>query len=151
MDRPHGLAQVRVCLGWRDSGDARPDSRNKSFRLNAAMKTSSAILTQTQRPQTMFGLPPALMMLSVSGGAAGLAVCVLMGVISVSLIVFISLTIGLWAWFWKHVREDCHYDRVLMQTPNTFIIVRCGRPFWGFGSTGVAPKGLRGCSSGLAQ
>tara|TARA_R110000868_G_scaffold324030_7_gene584957 strand:- start:401 stop:652 length:252 start_codon:yes stop_codon:yes gene_type:complete len=65
----------------------------------------------------MFGLPPALMMLSVSGGAVGLAVCVLMGVISVSLIVFISLTIGLWAWFWKHVREDCHYDRVLMQTP----------------------------------
>ena len=98
------------------------------------MRTSSAVLLHTQRPPMMFGLPPALALLAAAGVGLSFALCVLAGALPVSLIVGAVVGLSLWMWFWRRVREDIHFDRVLLKTTR----------FWGGkrDRTLVAGRGL---------
>jgi tetrahydromethanopterin S-methyltransferase subunit C len=56
-------------------------------------------------------------MLVLAGIGCSFAFCVLAGAVSFNLIAGLVVGVSLWAWFWLRVREDIHFDRVLLKTP----------------------------------
>lgn len=81
------------------------------------MKAMSHVLLQAQRPVMLLGLPPALAALSLAGGLAAGVLTIKALSVAFGAPVTIVVTLALWLWFMQRVRQDHHYDRMLLVAP----------------------------------
>ncbi|EPY00175.1 hypothetical protein [Magnetospirillum fulvum] len=78
------------------------------------MKARSVVFTHVQWPFTIFGLPPALMILAVAPAVAVYGLAILLGGIALSMIAFaLVLAVGL-SVAYRLARRDRHIDSVAL-------------------------------------
>lgn len=78
------------------------------------MKARSVVLTHTQPPFKVFGLPPMLMVLSVVTAMVAFLTAVFLGLIAVSMIAFAATLGACLALSYRLARTDRHYQSLVL-------------------------------------
>ncbi len=83
------------------------------------MKAASSLLVMSQRPLTIFGIPPTLLGLVGAAGALAAVPTILLDWIAAMLPVTVLSFGAMWLVFWRATRRDPHFDRLLFK-PSVF-------------------------------
>ncbi|MBS4047934.1 hypothetical protein [Ferrovibrio sp.] len=81
------------------------------------MKASSFVFTGVQKPLTLFGLPPKVMILVIAGMGCTFGLMVGVGFAPLAIPTSLAVVICLWTWLWRKNNQDCHFGNYLFSTP----------------------------------
>lgn len=81
------------------------------------MKASSFVFIGVQKPLTLFGLPPKVMVLVIAAMGCSFGVMVAVGLATFAIPVAVVVVVCLWAWLWRKNNRDWHFGNYLFATP----------------------------------
>jgi hypothetical protein len=85
------------------------------------MKATSHVFTGIQKPMTLLGLPPKVLLLVAAATGCSFGVMVAVGFAPLAMPVAVVTLIGLWIWLWRKNSRDRHFGNYLFSVPR----------FWG--------------------
>lgn len=81
------------------------------------MKAETVILTGVHRPPTILGVPPALLVVAVGTAAMAAGLMIMLDAAALSLVLGLTVLIGLWVVFYRWNRRDHHVVQVRFMAP----------------------------------
>lgn len=81
------------------------------------MKSNSTVYSLAQKPLTVFGLPPLLLVVTAASCALVFALLVVLDMLMLSLPLAVTLFVMVSAFFYRRTRQDHHYVNTLLVPP----------------------------------